>query len=58
MGGQRTHLAAPNPAVGQIFALFIMGLAAAESAIIISLVLMVYRRFRSIDPDDVDELKH
>jgi len=39
---------APNPAVGQIFALFIMGLAAAESAVIVSIVLM----------DKVHDLKH
>jgi NADH:ubiquinone oxidoreductase subunit K len=49
---------APNPAVGQIFTLFIMGLAAAESAVIVSIVLMVYNRFRSIDPDKVHDLKH
>lgn len=49
---------APNPAVGQIFALFIMGLAAAESAIIVSIVLLLYRRYRSIDPDKVHDLKH
>ncbi len=49
---------APNPAVGQIFALFIMGLAAAESAIIVSIVLMLYHRYRSIDPDKVHDLKH
>jgi len=49
---------APNPAVGQIFALFIMGLAAAESAVIVSIVLMVYHRYRSIDPDKVHDLKH
>jgi NADH:ubiquinone oxidoreductase subunit K len=49
---------APNPAVGQIFALFIMGLAAAESAVIVSIVLMVYNRYRSIDPDKVHDLKH
>ena len=49
---------APNPAVGQIFALFIMGLAAAESAVIVSIVLMVYHRFHSIDPDKVHDLKH
>jgi NADH:ubiquinone oxidoreductase subunit K len=49
---------APNPAVGQIFALFIMGIAAAEAAMIVSLVLMVYNRYRSINPDEVDDLKH
>jgi len=49
---------APNPAVGQIFTLFIMGIAAAEAAMIVSLVLMVYNRYRSIDPAEVDDLKH
>jgi len=49
---------APNPAVGQIFSLFIMGIAAAEAALVVSLILMVYNRFRSIDPADVHDLKH
>jgi NADH:ubiquinone oxidoreductase subunit K len=49
---------APNPAVGQIFTLFIMGIAAAEAAMIVSLVLMVYHRYHSIDPAEVDDLKH
>jgi NADH:ubiquinone oxidoreductase subunit K len=49
---------APDPAVGQIFALFIMGIAAAEAALVVSLILMVYRRFRTIDPGDVHDLKH
>jgi NADH:ubiquinone oxidoreductase subunit K len=48
---------APDPAVGQIFTLFIMGLAAAEAALIISLILMVYHKYRSIDPRDVRDLK-
>lgn len=49
---------APNPAVGQIFALFIMGIAAAEAALVVSLILMVYHRYRTIDPDDVHDLRH
>ena len=49
---------APNPAIGQIFTLFIMGIAAAEAAVIVSLILMVYNRYRSIDPAEVDDLKH
>ncbi len=48
----------PNPAVGQIFTLFIMGLAAAEAAVVVSLILMVFHRFHSIDPGDVHDLKH
>lgn len=49
---------APNPAVGQIFALFIMGIAAAEAALVVSLILMVHHRYRTIDPGDVHDLKH
>ena len=49
---------APNPAVGQIFTLFIMGLAAAEAAVVVSLILMVYHQYRSIDPADVQDLQH
>ncbi len=48
---------APDPAVGQIFTLFIMGLTAAEAALIISLILMVYHKYRSIDPREVRDLK-
>lgn len=48
---------APNPAVGQIFTLFIMGIAAAEAAIALSIILAVYRNYRSIDTADIGELK-
>lgn len=48
---------APDPAVGQAFTLFIMGIAAAEAAIVISLVIAVHRRFRSVDPQAIDELR-
>lgn len=46
----------PNPAVGQIFTLFIMGIAAAEAAIAVSIILAVYRRYRTSDPDEVHDL--
>ena len=49
---------APNPAVGQIFTLFIMGLAAAEAAVVVSLILMVYHQYRSIDPAGMHDLRH
>ncbi len=48
---------APNPAVGQIYALFIMGIAAAEAAIVISIIIAVYRKYRSEDPEQVQDLK-
>ncbi len=47
---------APDPAVGQAFTLFIMGIAAAEAAIVISLVIAVHRRFHSVDPQAIDEM--
>lgn len=40
---------APEPAVGQIVTLFIMGLAAAEAAIGLSIILTLFRRLRSIN---------
>ncbi|OGP50947.1 MAG: NADH-quinone oxidoreductase subunit K [Deltaproteobacteria bacterium RBG_13_43_22] len=43
--------------IGQVFTLFIMGLAAAETAIALSIIITVYRRFRTIKPDTVSELK-
>ena len=47
---------APDPAVGQIFVLFIMGLAAAEIAIALSIVIAVYRNYRSIETRELSEL--
>ncbi len=48
---------APDPTVGQIFTLFIMGIAAAEAAIALSIVIAVYRNYKSIDAEDLAELK-
>ena len=50
------HFAAPDPAAGQIFVLFIMGLAAAEVAIALSIIIAVYRNYRSINPRNLSEL--
>jgi len=46
-----------DPTVGQIFVLFIIGLAAAEVAIALSIILIVYRQRKRIDVDDITELK-
>ena len=48
---------APDPTVGQIFTLFIMGIAAAEAAIALSIIIAVYRNYRSIDAEEVAELE-
>jgi len=47
----------PDPATGQIMALFVMGIAAAEAAIALSLILALFRRMRSIDIEKARELK-
>ena len=45
-----------DPAIGQIFVLFIMGLAAAEIAIGLSIVIAVYRNYRSVQTQELSEL--
>jgi NADH:ubiquinone oxidoreductase subunit K len=47
---------APDPTAGQIFVLFIMGLAAAEVAIALSIIIAVYRNYRSITPGELSDL--
>ena len=46
-----------DPAVGQIIVLFIIGLAAAEVAIALSIILAVYRQRASADVTQLEELK-
>jgi NADH-quinone oxidoreductase subunit K len=46
-----------DQAVGQIFVLFIMGLAAAEIAIALSIIVAVYRDYRSVRTQDLSELE-
>lgn len=47
---------AHDQAVGQIFVLFIMGLAAAEIAIALSIIIAVYRNYRSVKTSELSEL--
>lgn len=51
------RFAGADPAIGQIIALFIIGLAAAEVAIALAIILTVYRHRRSIDVTGLEELK-
>ena len=48
---------APDPTTGQIFVLFIMALAAAEVSIALSIIIAVYRNYRSINPRELTDLK-
>lgn len=47
----------PDPVAGQVFTLFIMAVAAAEAAIGLSIIIAVYRQFKSIDAEDTVQLK-
>jgi len=49
----------PNPESmeGVMFALFAIGIAAAEAAIGLALVIVVYRHFRTTDVEAMDQLK-
>src|SRR5215470_1726380 len=46
-----------DPTIGQIFVLFIMGLAAAEVSIALSIIVAVYRNYRSVQTEELSELK-
>lgn len=47
---------ATDPTAGQVFVLFIMALAAADVAIALSIIIAVYRNYRSIGSKDLSEL--
>ena len=44
-------------AAGQVFALFIITVAAAEVGIGLAIVLLIYRNSHSVDLDEADQLK-
>jgi NADH-quinone oxidoreductase subunit K len=51
------HFRGAESVAGQAFVLFIMGIAAAEAAIVLSIMIAVYRNYRSIEPRDLKELE-
>jgi len=46
-----------NDPVGQVFALFVLTIAAAEVGVGLAIVLLIYRNLQSADLGDVDVLK-
>lgn len=46
-----------NDVDGQVFALFVIGIAAAEVGVGLAMVLLIYRNRRSISLDELSELK-
>lgn len=51
------RLLAPEPAVGQIITLFVMGIAAAEAAIGLSIILALFRHMKSVNIERALRLK-
>jgi len=48
---------APDNTYGFAFTLFIMGLAATEAAIVLGIIILVFRRYKSIESSDLKEMK-
>ena len=42
---------------GMAFTLFIMGIAAAETAMVLAIIILIFRRFKSVESDDLKEMK-
>ena len=55
--GAMWHVTDPANLSGQVFALFVIAIAAAEVGVGLALVLMIYRNRSSIDIDGVDLMK-
>jgi len=47
----------PQNLQGHFFSLIIIAIAAAEAAVAIAIIINIYRNFKSIDVDNVDEMK-
>ncbi|HEX15614.1 MAG: NADH-quinone oxidoreductase subunit NuoK [Deltaproteobacteria bacterium] len=47
----------PTVPTGEVFTLFIMGVAASEVAIALGIVLLLFRRSKGIEPEGLKELK-
>lgn len=47
----------PGEFVGQIFAIFVIAIAAAEATVGLAIVLLIYRNFKGINVDDINMMK-
>jgi len=48
----------PQNIQGHFFALFIIGIAAAEASVAIAIIIAIYRNFRNIDPEKINDMKY
>ncbi len=47
----------PVALTGQVFAIFIMAVAAAEAAVAVAIIMAIFRLRRSVDPTELDSMK-
>lgn len=55
--GQLGQTSVTKPGLGQISTLLVMGLAAAEATLILAIIVVVHRRFKSTSTEDITTLK-
>ena len=48
----------PHKMEGMFFSLFIIAVAASEAAVAIAIIINIYRRFSTINVEDVNEMKY
>jgi NADH:ubiquinone oxidoreductase subunit K len=47
----------PGQPTGMVFTLFIMGIAAAEAAVALAIIILIFRRTRNVESDNLKEMK-
>lgn len=52
-----TKFVAPNGLAGQVFTIFIITVAAAEAAVGLAIVMLIYRNFKGIEVDKINFMK-
>jgi NADH:ubiquinone oxidoreductase subunit K len=52
-----TKFVAPDGLAGQIFTIFIITIAAAEAAVGLAIVMLIYRNFKGIEVDKINFMK-
>jgi NADH-quinone oxidoreductase subunit K len=52
-----SQLTGADAAKGQLAALLVMGLAAAEATLVLAITLVVFRRFGNVESDQISELR-
>ena len=48
----------PGKLEGHFFSLFVIAVAASEAAVAIAIIINIYRRFTTVNVEDVDEMKY